>query len=94
MHELLATATVSLSNRRSPKTSIHLIPNPNSGTFTIAGAGMERVQIMEASGQLVRMMAGPFATNVAVSGLGPWLYLVRVQLMDGSVESAKVVVSH
>lgn len=68
-------------------------PNPNSGTFTIAGAGMERVQIMEASGKLVREMKGPFATNVEVSGLGPGLYLVRVQLTDGTVENAKVVVN-
>lgn len=82
-----------LFNHISAKNEVSVYPNPNSGTFTIAGAGMERVQIMEASGKLVREMKGPFATNVEVSGLGPGLYLVRVQLTDGTVENAKVVVN-
>ena len=74
-------------------TRLQITPNPNSGTFTIAGAEMERVQIMEASGKLVRQLQGPFGQASEVSGLGPGLYLVRAQMVDGSVKSAKVVLN-
>lgn len=78
---------------RDGERALRLFPNPNSGTFTISGADIQRVQIMEASGKLVRNMKGPFATNVEVSGLGPGLYLVRVQKVDGRVENLKVIVN-
>ena|GEM_PF-6685553 len=73
--------------------SFSVVPNPNSGTFTIDGTGIQQITIMDASGKLVRQMAGPFGTAVEVSSLGAGLYVVRVQMEDGSIETGRVVVA-
>ncbi len=73
--------------------AFNIHPNPNSGTFTISGTDMQQITIMEASGKLVRQMAGPFGTAVEVSGLSAGLYVVRVQMADGGVETGRVVVA-
>ena len=82
----------SLVNENYAK-DIRITPNPNSGTFTISGADMHRVQLMEASGKLVREMKGPFGNAVEVSGLNSGLYIVRVMMVDGRVENEKVIVN-
>ena len=70
-----------IESRPEPTASnFNIYPNPNSGTFTISGTDMQQITIMDATGKLVRQMAGPFGTAVEVSSLGAGLYVVRVQM--------------
>jgi len=70
-----------------------IYPNPNSGTFTIVGAAMQQITIMDASGKLVKQFNANLADRVEISGLGAGLYIVRAQMADGSVETDRVVVA-
>lgn len=72
---------------------ILIIPNPNSGTFTIIGTAMQQITIMDASGKLVKQLNAANGNSIEVSGLGAGLYIVRVQMSDGSVEIDRVVVA-
>lgn len=74
-------------------TGVFVFPNPNSGSFTIAGIGMNQVVIMDAAGKLVRQLNAGMADRVSVDGLGAGLYIVQVQMADGRVENAKVIVN-
>lgn len=79
-------------NGNNPPT-YSISPNPNSGTFTIAGSSLHQVIITDASGKLVRQVNGGMRTQVQIDGLSSGLYLVRAQMADGSVENGKVIVN-
>lgn len=68
-------------------------PNPNTGSFTITGSALQQVMITDATGKLVRQLNGGARTQLQIEGLSSGLYLVRAQMVDGSVENAKVVVN-
>ena len=68
-------------------------PNPNSGSFTITSSALQQVMITDATGKLVRQLTGDTSSHIHVEGLSAGLYLVQVQMANGSVENAKVVVN-
>lgn len=65
-------------NEDASDVRFNIIPNPNSGIFTITGPNMQRIQILEATGKLVREIT-PTGNAVQVSGLSAGLYIVWVQ---------------
>lgn len=69
-----------------------IYPNPNFGSFTIAGRSLQQVIITDATGKLVRQINGGTRSQIQIDGLSSGLYLVRAQMADGSVENGKVVV--
>lgn len=73
--------------------SFNVYPNPNSGAFTIVGTEIQQIKVSDASGKLVQSKLGNLADRVEISGLSPGLYIVRVQMADGRVENAKVIVN-
>lgn len=87
------TIQSSESSKSVPESVFNVYPNPNSGSFTIAGNQLMMIIITEASGKMVRQLNGGMADRVSVDGLGAGLYIVQAQMADGRVENAKVVVN-
>ena len=71
---------------------LKIYPNPAAGIFTISGTDMQHINILTATGKLVREIS-PTGNAVQVNGLSSGLYIVRAQMADGSVENGKVVVN-
>ncbi|MFT5900811.1 MAG: hypothetical protein ACI9LA_000003 [Bacteroidia bacterium] len=71
----------------------NVYPNPNNGSFTISANEIGTVYISDVAGKLIETINGGLRNKVKVDGLSSGLYIIRVQMVDGSVENAKVVVN-
>lgn len=80
------------TNESASSQNMTVYPNPNTGSFTIAGSSLQQVIITDATGKLIKQLNGGLRSSLEVDGLSAGLYLVRAQMADGRLENAKVVV--
>jgi hypothetical protein len=69
--------------------AVSVVPNPVANTFTITGAEVKTVQIVNVAGSLVKSVDD--ATEVSVDGLKAGAYFVRIIDTKGKVSIVKIV---
>ena len=73
-------------------TKISLYPNPTNGIFTIKGEDIDKIEVYNAQGQLIRtqMISGDRA-EIDLSNVVNGLYLVRIMSGKGTLTERKIV---
>jgi hypothetical protein len=69
-----------------------LYPNPTSGTFTVEGLNVAKVEVYNLVGQKVFEQQGNKVVNIDASGWNKGLYLLNITNENGSIETKKLVV--
>lgn len=83
---------MSSSSITEEKTEVIVFPNPNQGSFTIKATETIGGTLFDIMGRRVRTMSKIDNNTLFISEVAKGSYLVRVQMADGRVKNAKVVV--